>query len=128
MTGSTRKTRVPFWLLGVPVAVWGLHFLSVYVVAAVRCAKAPELAAATASSLATARWTIAAITLAALAVYGMAAGRGYAGWRRQARRAGETSPDQERFLGSVVLMLSVLSAVATMLIASVSFFFWDCRQ
>jgi hypothetical protein len=128
MTGSVRKTRVPFWLLGVPVAAWGLHFLSVYAVAAVHCAKTSELAAPTASSLASARWTIAAITLSALAVYGIAAGRGYAGWRGQAKRAGETSPDQERFLGSVVLMLSALSAVATMLIASVSFFFGDCRQ
>lgn len=105
------------WLLVLPVAAWGLHFLAVYVSAAVYCAKA------SAGGLGGAKLAIMAATVAALAALGAVA------WRARAHRrdAGHAQPES-RFVGSTVLMLCALSALAVLAVASVAFFFGDCRR
>lgn len=125
MSGFAGQRQVPLWLFCVPVAAWGLHFLAVYVVAAVYCAKTP-LAAVT-TPTATAHSWIVVITLLTLAIYAFAARRGYGGLRRSVSGRINVSPDESRFLGSIVLMLCVVSAAATIVVASVAFFFGDCR-
>jgi hypothetical protein len=127
VNGFGGKKPVPLWLLCVPVAAWGLHFLAVYVAAAVYCAKAAGLETALDTPTATAHWSIVAITLPTLAIYAFAAWRGYAGVGRPVPGCGEALPGQGRFLGSIVLMLSGLSAAATIVVASAAFFFGDCR-
>ena len=127
MSGFAGQRQVPLWLFCVPVAAWGLHFLAVYVVAAVYCAKTTALLAAVTTPTATAHSWIAAITLLTLAINAFAARRGYGGLRRSGSGSIKVSPDENRFLGSIVLMLCGLSAAATIVVASVAFFFGDCR-
>lgn len=122
MKGAGTKGRISLWLLAVPVAAWGLHFLSVYIIAAVYCAKAgtPEMAAG--GPLTSVRMWVAAVTAATLVAYVLAARRGYAGFRSDSGDA-----QDQNFLGAVALMLCLLSAAATLFLASVPFFFGDCR-
>ena len=126
MTTAGGRKNVPVWLLGVPVSAWALHFLSVYVVAAVYCAKSAVSESAIATPLSSVRWSIIVITLATLAVDAVAAWRGHAGLK--GAPATESRSDQNRFLGSVTLMLCALSAAAMVGVATVSLFFGDCRQ
>ena len=120
------KAKISLWLLTVPVAAWALHFLAVYVIAAIYCAKADTPGTA-GSPLTTVRWAVVAVTLATLVVYAIAARRGYAGLRRDSESVDPDPHDQNRFLGQVALMLCTLSAAATLFLASVPFFFGDCR-
>lgn len=122
MKSADEKGRLSLWLLAVPVAAWGLHFLSVYVIAAIYCAKAGTPAMAAGGPLTTVRWWVAAVTAATLVAYALAARRGYAGLRSDSRN----NQDQS-FLGAVALMLCALSAAASLFLASVPFFFGDCR-
>jgi uncharacterized membrane protein YgcG len=126
---TTDRKTVPFWLLGVPVAAWALHFLSSYVAAAVYCAKSTALDTAASTPISTARWLIVAITILTVAVTSLAAVRGYAALPA----AGVSEPtggsgEDNRFLGSVLLLLCALSAVAMLFVAAVAFSFGDCRQ
>ncbi len=107
------------WLLVLPVAAWGLHFLAAYVSAAIYCAKASAGAGLDAAKLA-----ILAATIAALATLGVLAWRAGARYRRGA--AGSESED--RFIGTTALMLCALSALAVIAVGSVAFFFADCRR
>jgi hypothetical protein len=124
MKNADANGRISLWLLAVPVGLWGLHFLSVYVIAAIYCAKAgtPEMAAG--GPLTTVRWWVTAVTAATLVGYALAARRGYAGLRSNSRDAG---PHDQNFLGAVALMLCALSAAASLFLATVPFFFGDCR-
>lgn len=124
MNNTTAKSKVSLWLLAAPVALWGLHFLSVYVIAAIYCAKAGTSMTAAGGPLVTVRWWVVAVTAATLIAYALAARRGYAGLRSNDRQPG--SHDQH-FLGAVALMLCALSAAGSLFLASVPFFFGDCR-
>lgn len=113
-----RRTDGRLWLLALPVVTWGLHFLGVYVSAAVYCAKTSAGAGLEGAKLA-----ILAATVAALAALGALA------WRAGTRyRAGEEDSSEDRFIGATVLMLGALSALAILAVASVAFFFGDCRR
>ena len=122
MKSADTNGRISLWLLAVPVAAWGLHFLSVYVIAAIYCAKAGTPAMAADGPLTSVRLSVAAVTAATLIAYALAARRGYAGVRSASRDGGD-----QNFLGAVALMLCVLSAAASLFLASVPFFFGDCR-
>jgi hypothetical protein len=124
MKRADANGRISLWLLAVPVAAWGLHFLAVYVIAAVYCAKAGTPAMAASGPLATVRWWVAAATAATFVAYVLAAWRGYAGLRSN---GGNTVSHEQAFLGAVALMLCTLSAAASLFLASVPFFFGDCR-
>jgi hypothetical protein len=136
---STRMTVL--WLLLLPFAIWGAHFLAAYVVTAIQCAKSSDPAAA----IPTVRWIVTGLTLAALAglVGTLRYGRNYC--RRESSadpengvgpgvnngdspRAGNVPViDQVRFVWALLLMMSALSALAILYAAAVVFFFGDCR-
>lgn len=117
-SGSARSDG-RLWLLVLPVAAWGLHFLAVYVSAAVYCAKTSAGA-----GIAAAKIAILATTVAALAALGVLA------WRARSRYRGGRVPGGagDRFIGDTVLRLCALSALAVLAVASVAFFFGDCRR
>ena len=111
------------WSLTLAPVLWATHFLACYGTASIWCAKV-------AGSLFAVRIAIAAYTLIALA--GMAI-IGRAGLRRH-RHGLETEPhdfdtpgDRHRFLGFATLLLSGLSAVATLYVAMAAVFIADCR-
>lgn len=121
---SEKKERP--WLLIVSPAIWAAHFLLCYITAAIWCAKfAPRD-----GSLGPVRWAIAGYTLGALVGIGL---NGISGLRRH--RRGSESPhhdfdtpgDRHGFLGFATVLLSALSAVATVFAALVAIFFEDCR-
>lgn len=110
------------WLFVVPIAIWALHFLVVYVSAAIYCARAPA-----AESLSIVRLVVLAATVAALALTGRV---GHGAWRRYraAKQDGPGGDSEDRFVGSTVLMLCLLSMFATLAVASVALLFGDCRS
>jgi hypothetical protein len=114
------------WLLAVSPTIWTAHFLLCYLTAAIWCAKFDGAQ----TTLGVVRIAIAIYTAFALVGIGL---NGWAGWRRH-RYGSETTPhdfdsseDRHRFLGFATLLLSALSAIATLFVAMVAFFFEDCR-
>ena len=110
------------WLLATPPTIWAAHFLLSYITAAVWCAKVG-------GSLAEVRVAIAVFTGVALL------GIGFTGWRglRRHQVGSATVPhdfdspeDRYRFLGFASLLLSALSAVATIYVALVALFNKSC--
>jgi hypothetical protein len=117
--------RESLWLLTVSPAIWSAHFLLSYLTAAIWCAKAPALS----TGLADVRLAIAAYTAAALLGIGATA---WVGWRRQEKIGfdtgpGDTAEDRHQFLAFATLILSGLSAVATIYVALAPVFIGDCR-
>lgn len=118
--------RDSLWVLTIAPTIWAAHFLCCYVTAAVWCAKY----AGEDRSLGSARTAIAVYTAVALIGIAIVA---WIGHRRH--KFGSASPphdadtveDRHRFLGFATLLLSVLSAVATLFVASVAVFVGDCN-
>ncbi|HSG40185.1 MAG TPA: hypothetical protein VLE27_11150, partial [Thermoanaerobaculia bacterium] len=114
------------WLLTVSPSLWAAHFLLSYVTAAVWCAKV----AGRDGSLWEARVAIAVYT--ALALIGIAV-TAWIGYRRHSfgdartPHDRDTPEDRHRFLGFATLLLSALSAAATLYSAMVVLFFETCR-
>lgn len=113
------------WILTISPGIWSLHFLVSYVTAAVWCAKF----AGESGSLKGARIAIAVYTVLALIAIAIT---GWLGYRRHSYGAAslphddDTPADQYRFLGFSTLLLSALSAVATLFVASVAYFIGSC--
>jgi hypothetical protein len=114
------------WMLTAGPATWAAHFLLCYLTAAIWCAKC----AGVDSSLRHVRVAIAAYTVIALV------GIGLTGWRGFQRHSfeGSTQPhdfdspaDRHRFLGFATLLLSGLSAVATLYVALAAVFIGSCH-
>lgn len=114
------------WILTVAPVLWATHFLLCYGTAAIWCAKfvGPD------GSLWNARVAIAIYTAVALAGIGVI---GWLGFRRHSFGA-ETVPhdfdtreDRHRFLGFATLLLSGLSAVATLYVALTAVFIGSCH-
>jgi hypothetical protein len=114
------------WLLTIAPSLWAVHFLLSYVTASIWCGKVvgPE------GPLGGARAAIVAYT--AVALIGIAR-TGWIGFRRHGYGA-ETVPHdfdapegRHRFLGFATLLLSGLSAVATMYVALAVLFIKTCR-
>lgn len=121
------KQRISLlWLLFLPLTIWAIHFLAVYVVAAVSCAKAVDIGAA----ILAVRWIAVAVTIVALGTIGATL---WYGRRYRSGAAGQRSAnapgawDQARFVWNVLLLISALSALAVIYVGSVTFFFGDCR-
>ena len=113
------------WTLAVSPAIWAAHFLVSYVVAAVWCAKRGSEA-----GLGPPRLVIALLTAVALVAIGIT---GWRGWLRHGYGSGavphdfDTPADRHRFLGFATLLLSGLSAVATLYVALAAAFVETCR-
>jgi hypothetical protein len=114
------------WMLTVAPVIWAAHLGLSYATSAVWCAKVvgPD------GSLGTVRTAIGVYT--AVALLGIAL-TGWRGLRRQREgvarspRSADTSEDRHQFLGWATLLLSGLSAVATVYAALVALFFERCQ-
>lgn len=123
---ETHESNQTLWLLAASPLVWIAHFLACYLTAAIWCAKVVD----DGGSLGSVRIAIAVYTVFALAGISFI---GWSGYRRH--RHGEaavphdfdTPEDRHRFLGFATLLLSGLSAVATIFVALAAVFFPDCR-
>jgi hypothetical protein len=125
-TDETHESNQSLWLLTASPTIWSLHFLACYVTAAVWCAKF----AGSEQSLNGVRTAILVYTVLALIGIGII---GMTGLRRH-RFGNSTTPhdfdtpeDRHRFLGFATLLLSALSAVATLFVALVALFIKTCH-
>jgi hypothetical protein len=113
------------WLLTLSPVIWAGHFLLCYLTAAIWCAK---LAGAD-GALGNVEMAIAVYTLLALLGIGIT---GWFAFRRHnfgsanTPHAFDTPADRHRFLGFAALLLSALSAVATIYVALVAIFIRSC--
>ncbi len=120
------EKRESLWMLTISPAIWSLHFLLSYVTAAIWCAKL----AGRDGSLWEVRVAIAVYTVVALIGIGIT---GWIGLRRHSFGDAETPhdfdtpEDRHRFLGFATLLLSALSAVATLYVALAAVFIETCR-
>lgn len=117
------KPSNSLWMPLAAPAVWVLHFLASYITAAIACAKtAPQGDAFTNARIAIALYSLLALTaIAACARHG---------WRYRRDPRDQTqaaAAARRRFIGDVTLLLSGLSAVATIYIALPALFFSSCR-
>jgi len=114
------------WMLVVSPSIWAVHFLASYLTAAIWCAKAVDRSV----SLGAARTAIVAYTIAAIIGIGVT---GWLGFRRVSFQSDQmphddaTPLDRHRFLGFATLLLSALSAVATLFVAAVILFVGTCE-
>ena len=114
------------WRLTLSPAIWSAHFLLSYFTAALWCG----MVVGRDGSLSGARWAIAGYTVLALLGIGITGWRGY---RRHSFGAAtvphdfDTPEDRHRFLGFATLLLSALSAVATVYVALAAVFLRSCR-
>lgn len=113
------------WLLTIAPAIWTAHFLSSYLTAAIWCAKMADPG----GSLQEVRLAIAAYTL--LALIGICI-TGWIGYRRHSfggvtPHDFDTAEDRHGFLGFATLLLSALSAAATLYVAMAAVFIETCR-
>lgn len=123
---ETRESNQSLWMLTAGPAIWAVHFLASYITAAIWCAKfsGPE------ETLGAARVAIAVYTVVALIGIGMA---GRSGYRRHSYGTAtvphdfDTREDRHRFLGFATLLLSGLSAVATVYVALTIVFVESCH-
>jgi hypothetical protein len=124
-TGDVRESNQSLWALVASPTLWAIHFLACYLTAAVWCAKfAPPD-----RSLGPVRAAIAIYTIVALIGIGVI---GISGYRRH-RHGQSTTPhdfdtpeDRHRFLGFATLLLSALSAIATIYVAINALFMETC--
>lgn len=120
------EKRESLWMLTISPVIWSLHFLLSYVTAAIFC----EKLVGRDGSLWDVRVAIAVYTIVALIGIGIT---GWIGFRRHGYGDAETphdfdSPeDRHRFLGFATLLLSALSAVATLYVALAAVFIETCR-
>lgn len=125
MTQLAEKNQ-SLWLLTVSPGIWAAHFLLCYITASIWCAKL----AGSGGSFNTVRVAIAVYTSLAFAGIGIV---GWIGYRRHSfgnatvPHDDDTPEDRHRFLGFATLLLSALSAVATLYAALVVIFFRSCH-
>jgi hypothetical protein len=114
------------FLLAASPVIWAAHFLLSYITAAIWCARVvgPD------GPLGAVRMAIAVYTVLALSGIGMI---GWSAFRRHRYGAAppphddDTPEDRHRFLGFAALLLSGLSAVATLYAALVVVFIRSCH-
>ncbi|MEW6156799.1 MAG: hypothetical protein AB1813_05165 [Verrucomicrobiota bacterium] len=119
------ESNESLWRVIVSPAIWAAHFFLCYLTVAIWCAKW----AGSNGTLGAVRWAIAIYTVIALIGIGW---NGWGGLQRHRLAGGETPHDSDtpedrhRFLGFSTLLLSALSAVATLFAGLVAIFFWNC--
>jgi len=125
-TEDTRERSQSLFRLTASPAIWAGHFLASYLTAAIWCAKFAEPD----GSLFGVRVAIAGYTVLALVPI---CAIGWDGFRRHQLGSTtvphdfDTPEDRHRFLGFATLLLSGLSAVATVYVALTVIFIGDCR-
>jgi hypothetical protein len=121
------EDRQSLWLLTVSPAIWAAHFLVSYIGAAMWCNIARQHAG---SGLDAMRVVIVALAVVALIGIGIT---GRIGWRKHTYTPHlspphdqDTPEDRHRFLGYATVLLSALSAIATVYVAIVALFIGSC--
>jgi hypothetical protein len=122
---TVAEDRQSLWLLTVSPAIWAAHFLASYIGAAVYCGKM----VARSDGVNPIRTAILALGLVALIGIAFTA---RVGWRRHSIGDSEpphdkdTPEDRHRFLGLATVLLSALSAIATVYVAMSTLFIGSC--
>jgi hypothetical protein len=123
---QTAEKHQSLWLLTASPLIWAAHFLLCYITASIWCAKV----VGPGGSLGGVRMAIAVYTVLALAAIGII---GWIAYRRHSYghadlpHDDDTPEDRHRFLGFATLLLSALSAVATVYAALVAVFIGSCH-
>ena len=123
---QTAEQHQSLWLLTASPVIWAAHFMLCYITAAIWC----EKVVGPGGSLRGVRAAIAIYTLVALAGIAII---GWIGYRRHSYghadlpHDDDTPEDRHRFLGFATLLLSALSAVATLYAALVAVFIGSCH-
>jgi hypothetical protein len=123
---QTAEKHQSLWLLTASPIIWAAHFMLCYSTAAIWCAKV----VGPGGPLGGVRMAIAVYTAVALAAIGII---GWIGYRRHSYghadlpHDDDTPDDRHRFLGFATLLLSGLSAVATLYAALVAVFIGSCH-
>lgn len=98
--------------LSVPMALWALHFVVVYGLQGVACARGAMRVGMAGVEAVT--WAFALATAVALALIAWQGVRGWRGWRRAAAaRPGDDGAGRRRFLCAVTAITAALAAIAT---------------
>lgn len=128
---DTQERNQSLWLLISSPTIWAVHFLACYLTAAIWCAKyaGPD------RSLGNVRAAIAVYTVIAMVGIGFI---GFVGYRRNrfqpmtmpndrdTPHERDTPEDRHRLLGFATLLLSGLSAIATLFVALAAYFIGNC--
>ena len=127
MMSSKSESDDSVWILVISPTIWSVHFLASYLTAAIWCAKFGQAGAPFGSV----RVAIGLYTLIALAGIAWTAWIGYR--RHDARPVSNAEPhdadsdvDRYGFLGFATLLLSGLSAIATIFVALAAVFVGSC--
>jgi hypothetical protein len=113
------------WLLTMSPAIWAAHFLLSYIAAAIWCGSVGP-----SGGLGWVRAAIAGSGVAALIAIALV---GRFGWRKHKHGTEEpphdqdTPDDRHRFLGFATVLLSALSALATIYVGLVTLFIRTCQ-
>ena len=119
------EDRQSLWLLTISPAIWAAHFLVSYIGATIWCGKWISGG----GGFGPVRASIIGFAVVALIGIGVT---GWRGWRKQSHGQGEppydedTPEDRHRFLGLATVLLSGLSAIATIYSAIAALFVQSC--
>ena len=113
------------WTLIAPPAIWAVHFLVSYVLAAYVCSPNDEIF----RSIGGVRVTVAVLTVVALVLIALAFLRAWRDWRwvRELDHEKATAADREHFLEFSTMLLAALSFLGVLLDAAPVLFVADCR-
>jgi hypothetical protein len=124
-TDIVAEDRQSLWILTFAPAIWAGHFFLSYLAGATWCG----MLAGPEGRLEPVRVAIIAFAVLALLGIGITARAGWRRYRHEDREAehhGDTAEDRHRFLGFATVLLSALSAVATIYVAVSTFFLDGC--
>ena len=119
------EERQSLWLLVASPCIWAAHFVTSYAGAAIWCGSVDDRA----QSVNVMRLSIVAFGLVALLFIGVI---GRVGWRKYKLEGGDppfdkdTAEDRHRFLGGATVLLSGLSAIATVYVCLSQLFVRNC--
>jgi hypothetical protein len=122
---TVSEDRQSLWMLTASPTIWAAHFLASYIGGAVWCGKIVDRS----DDLGSIRAAI--VALGFIALVGIAY-TGWAGWRRHSYgdadppHDADTPEDRHRFLGLATVLLSALSALATVYVSISTLFIRSC--
>ena len=119
------RTQDTLWTLVAPPAIWAVHFLVSYALAAYVCAPNDDIF----RTIGGVRLFIALLTAIALVLITLAFLRAWHDWRWQPEIEHEedTPEERERFLEFSTILLAALSFVGVLVDAAPALFIADCR-
>lgn len=123
---QVEESRQNLWMLAVPPAIWAAHYLLIYIGTALWCGMPGP---GRGSELAWMRWMVtvsAVVALGAVLLVGRRAWRSHTLGEASPPHDDDTPEDRHRFLGLATLLLSILSAIATVFVSVTVLFIPTC--